>query len=77
MPPTRAEASAALANRRISGISFPASTLSGALSSVTLRIARLLTIFTCGRGFPGIGTPSSCGVISVTPGAFLSAAVTA
>ena len=58
-------------------MSFPASTLSGALSRVTLRIARLPTTFIAGSGCPGTAKPSSCGVISVTPGAFFRAAVTA
>ncbi|CAB4555830.1 unannotated protein [freshwater metagenome] len=58
-------------------MSFPASTLSGALSRVTFNIARPFTIFTSGSGWPATGMPSSIGTTSVTPGAFFIAAVTA
>ncbi len=77
VPPTSAVASAFLARSRIAGMSLPASTLSGALSKVTFKMALLFTIFTGGNGCPGIGMPSNWGAISVTPGAPLSAAVTA
>ena len=70
-------ASAACASSRIFGISFPASTLSGALSNVRFRIALPSTILIFGIGWPGIGIPSSIGITSLTPGALLTAAVTA
>ena len=71
MPPTNEVSSAAFANSRILGMSFDASTLSGALSSVTFKIALLLTTFIT------LVIGSTKGTICVTPGAFLTAAVTA
>ena len=58
-------------------MSFPASTLSGALSKVTFNMARPFTILTSGVGPPSNAIPSNIGTTSVTPGAFLTAAVTA
>ena len=52
-------------------MSFDASTLSGALSSVTFKIALLFTTFTA------LVMGSTKGTISLTPGALLTAAVTA
>ena len=40
-------------------------------------MARPFTIFTSGAGPPASAIPSSIGTTSVTPGAFLTAAVTA
>ena len=77
VPPTRAVGSASLASSRIRGMSLEASTLSGALSKVTLRIALPLTTFTGGVGWPGAANPSRAGTTVVTPGAFWTAAVTA
>ena len=58
-------------------MSFDASTLSGALSRVTFKIALLFTTLISGRGPPGIAKPSSNGATEETPGAFLTAAATA
>ena len=71
VPPTNDVSSAALASSRILGMSFEASTLSGALSSVTFKMALLLTTFIT------LVIGSAKGTISVTPGAFLTATVTA
>ncbi|CAB5038270.1 unannotated protein [freshwater metagenome] len=77
VPPTSDVGSAACANSRIFGISFPASTLSGALSNVRFKTILLFTIFAFGSGCPGTGIPSNIGAICETPGAFFNAAVTA
>ena len=71
MPPTNEVSSATRASSRILGMSFDASTLSGALSSVTFKIALLFTTFMT------LVIGSTKGTIPVTPGAFLTAADTA